>query len=82
MGPPIRIVTRCISAWLISSLAPETLSGARENQVSWEGDDFGRFWISEGPRVGDRLIRPRFFRLKQLDCGGIPADAFLRRIQP
>jgi hypothetical protein len=34
MGPPIRIMTRCISAWPIFGLAPETLPCARENQVS------------------------------------------------
>jgi len=56
MGPPIRIVTRCISAWPISGLAPETLSCARENQVSWEGDDFDRFRLLGGPRAGEYLI--------------------------
>ena len=53
MGPPIRIVTRGISAWLISGLAPETLACAGENQVSREGDDFGRFWLFGGPRARD-----------------------------
>jgi hypothetical protein len=34
MGPHIRIMTRCISTWPISGLAPEILACARENQVS------------------------------------------------
>jgi hypothetical protein len=40
MGPPIRIMTRCISAWPIFGLAPETLPCARENRASWQRERF------------------------------------------
>jgi hypothetical protein len=36
MGPHIRIVTRCTSAWRNFGLAPEALPCAEKNQVSWE----------------------------------------------
>jgi len=37
MGPPIRIVTRCISAWRISGLAPETIPAAGTIKAFWNG---------------------------------------------
>ena len=52
MGPHIRIVTRCISAWAISGLASETLARDRENRASRQRRRFRQVlaarWASRG----------------------------------
>jgi len=55
MGPPIRIVTRCIATWPISGLAPEPSHVPGRVTFPGSGEDFNRFWILGGPRAEDSL---------------------------
>ena len=56
MGPHIRIMTRCITTWPISGLAPETLAWPGRIRFPGSGDDFDRFWLRGGPRAGEGMM--------------------------